>query len=84
LDVNYLFKKIEFLEEVSNIVLEDHHLKGLFMLPKKKLKEIKKSRKRYLFQSLLYHQLDRKAREVFVEESEYKKRYEDFLREQDE
>ena len=40
LDVHLLFKKIEFFEEVANIVLEDHHIKGIFMLPKKKIKQI--------------------------------------------
>lgn len=56
-------------------MLEDHHLKGLFMLPKKKLKEVKRSRRRFLLQQFIYHQLDRKAREVNVEPEEYNKRY---------
>lgn len=67
LDINLLFKKLEFFEEVGNIVLEDHHLKGLFMLPKKKINEVKRSRRKFLLQQLIYHQLDRKAREVNVE-----------------
>jgi hypothetical protein len=41
------------------------------MLPKKKIREAKKNRKRFLLQSLIYHNLDRKAREVQVEGYEY-------------
>lgn len=66
LDVELLFKKIEFFEDVTKIVLEDHHLKGLYMLPKKKIRDARKTRKRFQLQSLIYHNLDRKARDIHV------------------
>jgi hypothetical protein len=47
------------------------------MLPKKKIKDAKKTRKRFLLQGLIYHNLDRKAREVHVEDYEYQRRHDD-------
>ena len=51
------------------------------MIPKKKLKDAQKSRKRFMLQTIIYRQLDRKGQEVNIEDIEYQKRYEQFLKE---
>jgi hypothetical protein len=79
LDIGLLFKKIELFEQVSNIVLEDYHLRGLHMVPKPDIKEARKNRKRYLLQSIIYHQLDRKAREIHVEPNEFERHRSKYL-----
>lgn len=37
LDIGLLFKKIDFLEQISKIILEEHHLVGLHLFPKKSI-----------------------------------------------
>lgn len=71
LDIHLIFKKIEFFEQAFSILLEEHHIRGLHLVPKPMIQNSKKSRKRYLMQNVIYHQLDRKAQEVFIEQEEY-------------
>jgi len=51
----------------------------LLMTPKPTIEEAKLTRKRYLITSLIYHQLERKGHDVYIEEEEYNKRLEEFL-----
>ena len=66
LDFNLLMKKIDLFQEVSWLVLEEHHLRGLYLIPRKPIKEVKKIRKRHMMQNLIYHQLQKKGRLVNV------------------
>lgn len=49
------------------------------MVPKPTIKQIKMSRKRYLMKSLVYHQLQRKGRDILIDQNEYQKRFNDFF-----
>ena len=49
------------------------------MIQKPTLHEIKTSRKRYQIQAIIYHQLDRKGRTIFIENQEFNKRLSNFL-----
>jgi hypothetical protein len=49
------------------------------MIQKPTLHEIKTSRKRYQIQAIMYHQLDRKGRTIFIENQEFNKRLSNFL-----
>lgn len=49
------------------------------MIQKPTLHEIKTSRKRYQIQAIMYHQLDRKGRTIFIENAEFSKRLRNFL-----
>jgi hypothetical protein len=49
------------------------------MIPKPDINEARKNRKRYLLQSIIYHQLDRKAREIHVEPDEYQRHRSKYL-----
>ena len=66
LNIDLLYKKISHFEEISKIVLEDHHLKMLLMAPKPTIKEAKLNRKRYLIKSVIYHQLERKGKDYYI------------------
>jgi hypothetical protein len=74
LDVHLLFKKITFFEEVSKVLLDDFYIWGLNLIPKPTLREIKERRKIFQIQTMMYHQLERKGRAVFIEEADYQKR----------
>lgn len=52
----------------------------LMVVPKPTIKQVKITRKRYLMKSIVYHQLERKGRDIFVDQIQYKKRLRDFLR----
>ena len=47
MDVEYLLKRINFLERATEVLLEDHHLKGLHLLRKLSLEEAKVHRKTF-------------------------------------
>lgn len=66
LDICLLFKKMDFLEQTTRIILEEHHLVGLHLYPKKTISEIKENRKQYLLQGLMYKQIDKKSRDIYV------------------
>ena len=40
---------------------EEHHLKGLHLLPKPSIDKIKERRRSFAYKSIMYQQLDRKA-----------------------
>ena len=68
-DIGLLFKKIDFLEQISKIILDDHHLVGLHLFPKKNITEIKENRRKYLLQGIMYKQIDKKTRDMFIEKA---------------
>ena len=61
LDVDLLLRKIAHFEEVTKVVLEDHHQKMLLMVPKPTIDEARINRKRFLIKSMIYNQLEKKA-----------------------
>lgn len=64
---------------MSKIILEEHHLKGINLLSKPTIQDIKIARKRFQLQSIIYHQLERKGRGVLVEKAEYSEKLRTFL-----
>ncbi len=51
------------------------------MVSKPTIKQAKINRKRYLVQNLLYHQLQRKGKEVYIDPKEYKHKLQNFFKE---
>jgi len=64
-----MLQKLTHFEEIAKILMEEHHLKMLMIVPKPTINEIKLTRKRYLMKSIVYHQLERKGREIYVDQS---------------
>lgn len=46
----------------------------LLMVPRPTIQEARMNRKRFLVKSILYHQMDKKARDVFIEPEEYQRK----------
>ena len=47
MDVEYLLKRVSFLERALDVLLEDHQLKGVHLLKKLTLDEAKVYRKKF-------------------------------------
>lgn len=45
MDVVYLQQRIEYLEKAISVLMEDHHLKGIYLTNIKKRKEIDRNYK---------------------------------------
>ena len=80
LNIDFWFKKIAYLEEVAKTVLEEHQLKMLLMLPKPTISETRLNRKRFLIKTIIYSQLERKARDIQVEQDEFKNKLQQFVK----
>ena len=80
LDIDLLLRKVSHFEEVTKVVLEDHHQKMLLMVPKPTIEEARINRKRFLIKSLIYNQLEKRAGEVHVDEQQYQDKIMDFLK----
>ena len=68
LDIDLLLRKVAHFEEVTKIVLEDHHQKMLLMVPKPTISEAKLNRKKFLIKTMIYNQLEKKAGEIHVDQ----------------
>jgi hypothetical protein len=79
LDMDLLLKKVAHFEEVSKVLLEDHHQQMLLMVPKPTITEAKLNRKKFLIKSIIYNQLEKKGGEVHVDEAAYQDKVMQFL-----
>lgn len=59
--------------------MEDHQQQMLLMIPKPTIGEARVNRKRFLVKSILYHQLEKKAREIHLSEEIFDQKLREYL-----